>query len=145
MPGWATTGDVVTLTGREVSTETVTVAQTIVELAAGRIYNAADTLKPGDAERLRRAVAFQAVYVDANPDVFTARPVETERFGDMSVTYADNTAAVGALQLAPLAAMALRGVSWRRRPTGIVSLPIVAGRRTDVDLPDDLYEWQPYP
>jgi hypothetical protein len=145
MAAWATVKDVVDLTGKTVAESDVAVAQGHIETAAGRVYGEG-TFTDADLGRLRKAVAYQAARVAANPNLGEQQQVRSERFGEMSRTYHDppDSGGDGGGVLSPLAVMALRGLSWRRR-RGIQPVAIVRRGRDEVDLPDDYYQWTPYP
>lgn len=104
---WATTADVQALTGVAViSTDS---ANAIVEMHAGRVYATASAhTGTRDTEWMRRAVAYQAAWMAAQPDLFSRldfTQVGKERGSPVAL-------AESAMTLAPLARVALRRVSW---------------------------------
>lgn len=142
---WATLDDVVTVTGRETTPESLAAAQTMIEIFSGTTeVNSDDGLiSPTNLRMLKNAVAFQAVWLDTHPDALDSMDVEGVSQDGLSATYAN----VNAHLLAPLATRCLNRLSWRReirvgpRRGGRVS---DRGNR-DSAVRDDQYVWTPLP
>lgn len=107
---WATTVDVLSLTGATVTDTELTQANGVLELHVGRLYVDAITRTGSrDAEWLRRACAYQAAWMLAQPDMYQRLDITSTGNGTGSVALTDH-----ALVLAPLAKRALVRVSWLR-------------------------------
>ncbi len=143
---WATAEDVVTVTGKEASAESLALAHTIVELFSGTTEVASDNgdITSRNLRMLRNAVAFQAVWLDAHPDVLETMDVEGVSQDGLNAQYANANAHL----VAPFARRCIDRLSWRaagirvRRPSRSV-----ADRRNNRDsaVADDRYEWSPLP
>lgn len=108
---FATTQDVRELTGVSVNDEQIARGQAMVELYSNRGPDAFESLSTKDQRLIKRATAYQVAYMDAHPELFAQMDVAAQSQTDLSVSFRqDETAAL----IAPLARMALRGVSWRR-------------------------------
>lgn len=107
---WAQIADVLALTGVTVTQLQLTQANTIIEIFARRLYGVAST-RTGtrDIEWMKRAVAFQAAWMQGQPDFFTRLDVTTITEGRKSIGLKEQT-----LMVAPMARMALSRVSWQK-------------------------------
>ena len=116
---WAVVSDVSDLTGKTVTAEELAQAQAIVEIACARTDTVPEgTILPRDLEWLRRAVAYEAAWITANPDLFTRMEVTTLLQDGVEA----RDLPPDALTLAPLARRALRRLSWKKtRSTHIIS------------------------
>lgn len=145
--GWATDADVEGLTGQAPSPESLAAAQTIIELFAGTTTIASDEelITSRNLRLLQQAVAWQAVWMDAHPDVLAAMDVEGVSQDGLSAQYANANAHI----LAPLATRCLSRLSWRRQiriGKGRWSTRHVSDRgNRDSAVRDDQYEWTPLP
>lgn len=118
---WATTADVLALTGVTAMTPDVTRAQGIIDLYCGVTEDVED-LSARDTRLLQAAVCYQAAWMAGQVDVMTRTEVASLEQDGVKVTPTD----ADALFLAPLARRALSGLSWNRRtrthhvaPTGV--------------------------
>ena len=133
----ANSQDVQANTGVSVSTDTIKRAQAIIDLICGRDLNDSSVvsgLSMRDQSRLKLAVAYQAAWMDAHPEVFSTMDVESIDQDDLNVKFRANSEAQ---LLAPLAKMALSRVSWRNRGMASVSVRSVFQNRTVVE------NWKP--
>lgn len=109
--GWASTDDVEDVTGQPVTTAQLALAASTVETHSGRPYTADIAAVTGtrDTFWLKRAEAFQAVWLIAQPDLL-------QRLDLTNVPGEGGTASLKehALTLAPYAARALAKLSWKR-------------------------------
>lgn len=114
---WCTTDDVLLLTGKTVSDTQLAQASTVLELHLGRTFYElvsnpdGGTVKVGrrDREWLRRACAYQAAWMLAQPDMYQRIDMDAMASPGRPITLKDR-----ALVLAPLARRALQRVSWLR-------------------------------
>jgi hypothetical protein len=121
---WATAADVLSLTGATVTDAQLTQANGAIELHAGRLYtDAAARTGTRDLEWMRRATAYQAVWMASQPDVFT-RLDYTEVAKE---TGAATKVTATAMTLAPLARKALARVSWLKSRSVHVRSPFTDG------------------
>lgn len=141
---WATPGDVLGLTGQEVDDNLVLTANTIIEILGARLY-VLSVAKTGahDLEWMKRAVAFEAVWITGQPDFFTRLDVNAITEGRRSIGVKDLS-----MVLAPMAKMALRRVSWLRTRSLHVKSPFTDGFAGMSSNPDssvnDAFEvWRP--
>lgn len=143
---WATTGDVNTLVGTPVADDELARAQALIELAIGRTEALATAeLSTRDLEWLRRAVAYQAVWMKGQADLFTRLDVQSLSQDGLSATFSD-----GSLVYGPLTQRAIRKLSWMGGTRSISVEPFcpTPRRRWPVGGPvvDYINEpWQPLP
>lgn len=108
---WATTQDVTDLTGKTVDAATLSQAQAIIELMVSRTEAVPlDTIGLRDQNWLRQAVAYQAAWIPANPDLFTRTEVITLLQDGVEARDLPSDSLV----LAPLARRALKRLSWKK-------------------------------
>jgi hypothetical protein len=108
---WATITDVDDLTGATVTAEEIAIAQAIIEIHVARTEDVpADMMSARDLRWLTRAVAYQTVWVKANPDLFTRIDHVTILQDGVEV----RDLPPDALTLAPLAKKAIRRLSWMK-------------------------------
>lgn len=142
--GWATPADVLNLTRQQVDDDTVAVANFVIEILGGRLYTIAATRTGArDLEWMKRAVAYEAVWITGQPDFFTRLDVNAITEGRRSIGVKDLS-----LMLAPLAKMALRRVSWLKSRSLHIRSPFQDGLSPISPDPDssanDAYErWSP--
>ena len=121
--GWATTADVLSLTGMAPTQPVVDQANAMIEIAAGRIYtDAAAHTGTRDTEWMRRAVSYQAAWLPSQPDVFSRLELEAVAASGRPVPIVPT-----ALTLAPLAKRALNRVSWIRSRSLHIRSPFADG------------------
>lgn len=98
------------LTGIDVDNSVILMAQTVVESFVGR--NESEVSGADDYALMRNAVAFQAVYMKDNYDrVYQQVALVQSAQADGSMTLDKE---LSAPFIAPLAALTLRNLSWRR-------------------------------
>lgn len=140
---WVTDQDVFDITRKEVSAETIPVAQEIVALEAA--INVETDLDNGvvssaNVSLLRRAVAWQAVWLEAHPDALETMDVQGVSQDGLSAQYASESAHF----LAPLATRCIRRLSWRLAPlrarTARRRVLLDVGNRDSASR-DDQYTW----
>lgn len=135
LEAWCNAAGARKITGVETSDETAMIAQGHIEIYLNRIWRATD-ITGRDYVWLRRAVAYQASYVDKNPDLFTgAAGVKMIKQGDNAITYDSTASGDEELLIAPLAKLACARL---RRAYGTVKLNSTY-RGTDRRLPP----WRP--
>lgn len=130
---WATTAQISELMGRVVDDRTRALAVMSIELHTGLIEEVERTdIKGRDLYWLKLAVAWQAVWLAAQPDFL-------ERNAVASAAQDGQTATMGNpdwLTLAPMARKALRRLSWR----GIRTVSTEDRARAIVNVNSDEYE-----
>lgn len=123
--GWATTEQVLSMTGVSVTDTQLAMAQTTVELFSGVTEDY--TLTGRDVRHLRMAVAYQSAWLKGQIDVMTRTDVSQATQDEMSFVYANQDAPV----LGPLARHALKRLSWK------TSRSVMTRRLQDTVLPVD--------
>lgn len=112
---WATAADVLSITGSSVSSGDLARAESVVDLYAGVPAEATSRISTADEHWLQQAVAWQAVWMEAqiSPE---------HRSGAAAINQEGTSVSYGAdwqQVLAPLAARAVKNLSWKRtRTTG---------------------------
>jgi hypothetical protein len=133
---WATTEDVKNVTGIEVTSTELVQAGFCIDLFAVRLYEDKDRIGTRDQYWLMQAVAYQAAWLQANPDVFQRLLLESDGSGASTTKFGAD-----GLVLAPFAAKALGRVSWlRSRSLHIRSAAEESFRTWDFDN-DDVNWW----
>jgi hypothetical protein len=144
MTAWATTDDVLDVTGREATEESVALARTMIALVSGTTESASDNdlIAGRNLELLRQAVCFQAVWLDSHPDVLDTMDTTGVSQDGLNAQYS----AFSSHLYAPLAMMCIRRLSWRKaalrpRRAGYGGQPNRGNR--DSAVADDGYHWTP--
>jgi len=138
---WASVQDVIDATGVSVTDQKLAQAQSDIEIHCGRIYKDTPRIRPRDLYWLGQAVARQAAWIGGQFGLETRLDATQTQQDGVSTTLAD-----GGLVLAPMAARALKRVSWMRSRTVHVRAPIEGpGFIGDplTDASDDLEAWTP--
>ncbi len=120
---WANVTDVAEITGVGVTDAQLRLAQNQVELRVGRTSDATG-IGARDLRWLKRAVAYQAVWAKDQPDLLTRS--ETDGAVIQDGVHINQTAQ--AQQMAPLAMVALRRLSWRGNRTVSVTSTLAGPR-----------------
>jgi hypothetical protein len=128
---YASVEDVKSITGVSVDATAVKRAQTVIEAYTGKPE--ADVLHTNDQHRLQIATAYQAAYADSHPELFNMMDVSSFNQGDLGMSFKDDE--TNAL-VAPMARMALKGLSWFR-PRSITPRTVSG---TTID-----HDWTPLP
>lgn len=143
---WATTSDVLAITGTTVTDAEVTQAQYLVEMFADTNEDANNQIATKNLRLLKLAVAYQAAWIVQHPDVFSVIDVTSATQDGMSWTIGNPGSAV----MAPLARMAIARLSWKRNRS--VYIRPMGGRQnyipqtlntTNADLDDRRTDWHP--
>lgn len=103
---WASTADVGEITGVTVTDDRLSLAAGVIEMVVGRTQDAT-WIPARDLRWLKRAVAYQAAWMESQPDYLTRSDVVQSAQDGASATYK------GAQDLAPLAKRALKRLTWR--------------------------------
>ena len=106
---WATVDDVATFTGLSVTTAQLMMAQAIIDMFAGRTYDAQPRTGTRDQYWLKLAVVYQAAWLTSQPDLFQRIDLAAITMSNRAVALKDDS-----LRIAPLASKALSKVSWLR-------------------------------
>jgi hypothetical protein len=143
MAVWIDAAGVHDITGRTPTDESLTLAQSIVEDIAqfDGDFTTDGVVSSKNQTRLRKAVAYEAVWLDSHPDALDAMDVEGTSADGVSGTYKGPHAAY----LSPLAWMNLKRVTWLKGPIRIGSRSralLDDGDRDDA-VRDDAFRWTP--
>lgn len=143
---WATTTDVLNMTGETVTEAEVTQAQYLVELFADVTEDSDSFIATKNLRLLKQAVAYQTAWMVQHPDVFSVIDVTSATQDGMSWLIGNPGSAV----MAPLARMAIARLSWKRNRS--IYIRPMGGRQnyipnnlntTNSDLDDRRTDWQP--
>ena len=129
--------DVQRTTGVSVAADVLRRAQTVIDLLCGRELDDPklnERVNTRDLGRLKLAVAYQAAWMDAHPEVFSTMDVASIDQDDLNVKFRDDSEAQ---LVAPLAKMALSRVSWRKRGMASISVNSAFQQRHYVE------DWRP--
>lgn len=136
---WAQADDVLTYTGETVTDAQVMRAQAIIDMFAARTYDALPRIGTRDLYWLKLATAYQAAWMLSQPDLYSRLDFATISAGSRPVELKEDT-----LRIAPLAAKALKRVSWLRSRSLHVRSPFTDGLTPISSDPDsagnDFYE-----
>lgn len=109
-PVWCTAADVLNFTGVTVTDQQALNGQALIELAQGFVGGLPDDVwvSPRDLEWLKRATAYQCVWMLSQPALFTRM--------DFTALNQDGESSIlrdSALYLSPLARKAIQRLSWK--------------------------------
>jgi len=137
--------DTLTSLGLQATDASVLIAQTIIEIFAGLVETDqdADLISSRNFRLLSLATSFQAVWLDAHPEVLTNMDVDNFSQDGMSASWSHANAHL----LAPLAKRCIDRLTWklhplRVRPSRAHTVPSDQGSR-DSAVRDDQYIWTP--
>jgi hypothetical protein len=144
---WAVLGDVVTITGKTLPAtvdpdEILAAANSHITIYGNRTPDASASISNRDLYWLKAAVCWQATWLPGQPGYETRSTVRQESGDGTSYTVASEAQ----INLAPMAARALKNLSWkasRTLRTPDVSVP--AGSRAPIDFTsedsDEYSDW----
>jgi hypothetical protein len=140
--GWATIAEVAEITGTTVEADVLAQADGIITVYSGRTPDLKDKLRKRDQYWLQAATAWQAAWLAGQAGV-TARNLGTRIDTEgLSVDHAAEYEVV----LAPLAARALRNLSWKSNRSVRVASADTAGvgaRNFTLESSDPSLDWAP--
>lgn len=116
---WASAQDVIGATGVTVTEQQLAQAQAAIEVFTNRIYSDTSRLRTRDLHWLGQAVAYQAAWIAGQFGLETRLDATQIQQDGVTTTLKDD-----GLTLAPMAARALRRVSWMRSRTIHVRSPL---------------------
>jgi hypothetical protein len=140
---WAGAQDVINATGVSVTDQQLAQAQAAIEVFSNRIYADTDRMRTRDLHWLGQAVAYQAAWIAGQFGLETRLDATQIQQDQVSSTLTGD-----GLVLAPMAARALRKVSWMRSRTVHIRSavegagPLVGNPLSDGS--DDSLVWAPY-
>lgn len=140
---WATAANVLALTGKTVTDATVAEASAVIDIYANRTQEASGGMSPRDLGWLMRACAFQAAWMPSQPGFHQRNAYQEITQDGMQIVYGKEWQ----VSLAPLAARALKNLSWKvSRTQRIVSVRVPTGWTGDPLLEeyDHLQTWTPF-
>lgn len=113
---WCALSDITALTGQPTPSQaSLTAAQSMLEALVHRVWRATDLVRR-DFYWLTRATAWQAVYVEAHPELLTMMDVASLSQDGLSITFKQGTSAV---QLYSPTALRFLGATFRGSNTSI--------------------------
>lgn len=110
MASWASIAETTAYTGITVSQNNLDVAQSMIELFADVVYGQTADISTKNARLLKMAVAYQAAWLTAHPDLFTHVDINTMNQDGIFYTQRNENSYV----LAPMARRAINRLSWKR-------------------------------
>lgn len=137
-----TPDDVFTATGVSVTMTAIMQSANVIESLTGVFLNAAERTTPisrNDAGWIRRAVIFQTVWADENPDHLTRANASSISQDGVSVSASDGLTFV----LAPMAKRALQNCTWTNSGTLEVAPASTRVHDTDWITSDAHGGWRP--
>lgn len=145
---WADLDDVLALAGDiGVTQAQIELAQDMVEVFAGTTEEAStnDLISSTNLRLLSRAVAYQAIFVQAHPDVLTVMDTTSVSQDGLSAEWSHANAHL----LAPMAWRCIKRLSWKiaplkvRRKTPLGFEPYNPNAPRDSAVYDDNVPWEP--
>lgn len=135
---WASVADVLSITGRGVEATDVAVANSAIEIYANRTESASAGLAARDLHWLKSAVAWQTVWQMDQPG-YESRSV-VANYSQDGLTATHN--AEWNIALAPLAARALKNLSWKAsRTLRVPNVRVPAGLANAWDFTNEASDW----
>lgn len=141
--GWATAANVLALTGKSVTDAVVLEASAVIDIYANRTQEASAGMSPRDLGWLQRACSFQAAWMPSQPGFHQRNAVAQITQDGLQIIYDKEWQ----ISLAPLAARALKNLSWKATKTvRMVSVRTPMGYAGDfADEASDPYStWEPF-
>lgn len=137
---WATVAEVAAITGKTVTTEALALASSVVSTFSGADVEApADSITNVDRRHLRRATAWQAVFM--KPGLTTERENAASITSDTQAIVREDRADV---ILAPLARRELLSLSWVGTRSVLIRGPRLTRERNFLNEASDGYgRWEP--
>lgn len=142
MTAWATEAEALAKTGVTVTAADIAMGQSIIEIYANRSYDATDGFSARDLYWLNTAVCWQAAWCHSQIALAAKSQANSISQTNMTVQRENEYDVV----LAPLAARALKNLSWKGTramrvknidvPRGMDGLPDYLS-----ELTDDMFEW----
>jgi hypothetical protein len=140
--GWASAADVLAVTGSSATTTALAMADSVITVYADRSIDASAGISTRDLNWLKQATAWQARYVQASPGYGQQVAVQQVSQDGVSITYDKEWE----LNLAPMAARALKNLSWKRDRTSLtprVNVPLGAAVTAFLtDAGDQYSDWR---
>lgn len=140
---WATLADVLELTGATVDATSLAIANSVITVYANRTEDADNSMGQRDLYWLKQAVCWQALFVDKTPGFGEQPGVSSISQDGLSATNRYEYSQV----LAPMAARALKNLSWKADRTlrvPQITTPLGLGILDFLNDAGDPYsEWEP--
>ena len=148
---WANPAQVYSITGEEVTDQEIQDAQMVVELHCGRTAAGMGTdntrLRDTDLGWLRKAVAYQATWQRSQPGYMERHWIKEIIQDGTNIVYASSGEAsnVAFLNLGPLAARAIKNLSWMKNRSLRLRTPTMGRTMGYIDYKrdDDHPGWRP--
>lgn len=146
MSTWGVTlSDVFNTTAVSAAASDLASADSIVTIYVNRTPSASGAISPRDLATIATAIQWQTAWMSQNPNVFQRNQFESLTGDGQSVTQAAEWAHV----LSPIAARAIRNLSWKgsrtlRTPSVRVNR-VNAAAQFELEASDIYSDWQPLP
>jgi hypothetical protein len=142
MPWGVLPADVLATTGASATTAQVVAADAVVSIFINRQSPASASMSARDLATIRSAIAWQTPWQAAQPDMTTRSQFDSISQDGLSV----QTSAQWAKILSPIAARALKNLSWkgsRTQRTPNVDVPVGLGADFLLETSDGWSTWEP--
>jgi len=142
MPWGVSTADVLATTGETATTAQVAAADSVVSIYVNRQSSASASMSARDLGWIRTAIAWQTPWQAGQAGFTTRSQFDSVSQDGLSV----QSSAEWAKMLAPMAARALKNLSWkgsRTQRTPNVSVPTGLGVDFVLEASDQRSEWEP--
>lgn len=139
---WATMAEVFAITNAEVTEAQLSDAQRVIDIYAGRTYDLAAKLGSRDRFWLKQACAHQAAWMPGQAGLGQRQQVQAFSQDGLTAQYA----AEWNVSLAPMAARALKNLSWKgSRTVRTPGLGVPRGGIADFtgEASDQTHDWSP--
>lgn len=138
--GWATAANVLAMTGKVVTDAVVLEASAVIDVYANRTESASGSMTARDLGWLLRATSFQAAWMPDQPGFHQRNAVAQMTQDGMQIVYAKEWQ----ISLAPLAARALKNLSWKASRTvqvPAVTIPLGSAANFLNEASDEYSSW----
>lgn len=139
---WATAANVLALTGKTATDAQVAEASAVIDIYANRTEDASASMTARDLGWLQRATAFQAAWMPLQPGYHQRNSYSEITQDGMQIVYGKEWQ----VSLAPLAARALKNLSWKvSRTERVVNVRVPHGQGDFLNEQYDQYDsWVPF-
>lgn len=141
--GWATAANVLAMTGKVVTDQVVLEASAVIDIYANRTEDASAAMTARDLGWLQRACAFQAAWMPNQPGFHQRNAVAQITQDGLQIIYDKEWQ----ISLAPLAARALKNLSWKTSRTvqvPAVTIPLGSAANFLNEASDEYSTWESF-
>lgn len=145
---WATAAEVLDKTGEQVSDAKVAQASSVITIFANRTESMSDEIKPRDLYWLKEATCWQAAWQGGKAGYAKRDGVDELSQDGLTIVHSRGGTGDHKVSLAPLAARALKNLSWKGTRSTRVKPALGGGLisrdgHADSERADELFPWSP--